>query len=132
MNTKIWIVLLIIVLTIAAGIVTASNPIVSLAEEPVGIVQPDNPLTTAPTDKPPAYVPTPSKTKTVRFAWFYKPPDSTQMDLVVKRSDFFILTHKDEAARSQMKAQGVTAPVSEYLLFLVIQDPGGCTEDPNG
>lgn len=132
MNTKIWIALQVIVLMIAAGIITASNPIISVAEAPVEVAQPDNPLLTAPTAIPPSYVPTPSRTKTVRFAWFYKPPDGTQMDLVVKRNDFFILTHKDEEARSQMKARGVTAPVSEYLLFIVIQDPGDCAADPNG
>lgn len=132
MNKNIWIALLVLVLISAAAFITASNPPAAVAPDSTGISQPDSPLNASVTPVIPTYVPTPSKQQVVRLAWFYKPPDSTQMDLVIKKNDFFILTHKDEQARSQMKAKGVTAPVSEYLLFMVIQDPGNCTEDPNG
>jgi hypothetical protein len=66
------------------------------------------------------------------LAWFYKPSEETQLDLVVKMSDFFILTYKDETERSQLKAKGITVPISQYLLFSVINDPGDCEEQPNG
>jgi hypothetical protein len=68
----------------------------------------------------------------VRLAWFYKPPEAGQMDPVAEYFDFFILTYKDEKARDELKAKGVSAPFSEYLLFLVINDPGDCGKNPNG
>jgi len=80
----------------------------------------------------PEQAPTPDSADLIRLAWFYKPPDSTEVDLVVKKTDFFILTHKDEGERSDLKTRGVTAPFSQYLLFLVINDPGDCEENPSG
>jgi len=79
-----------------------------------------------------AYTQTPFTGDVVRLAWFYKPPDNTEIDLVAKRSDFFILTHKDENRRDQLKAKGVSSPFSQYLLFLVIDDPGDCEDEPSG
>jgi hypothetical protein len=86
----------------------------------------------AASESAPAYTATPYAGNIIRLAWFYKPPDETQTDLVVKNISFFILTHKDEEARSQLKTKGITAPFAEYLLFMVINDPGDCTEQPNG
>jgi len=68
----------------------------------------------------------------VRLTWFYKPPDEAQIGQVAEKTDFFILTHKDEPSREELRAKGNKAPVSQYLLFLVINDPGGCDEEPNG
>ena len=76
--------------------------------------------------------PTPYAGNIVRLAWFYKPPDPSQLDLVIKKTDFYILTHKDETARGEIKARGIKAPFSQYLLFSVINDPGDCTDEPNG
>ena len=95
---------------------------------PVAILPQSNPLVTP----APGSSPVPTPTSVVHLAWFYKPPDKTQMDLVVKKTDFYILTHKDEAERDELKAKGVSAPFSEYLLFQVINDPGDCQEDPPG
>jgi hypothetical protein len=80
----------------------------------------------------PAPTSTPFSGELVRLAWFYKPPENGQLDLIVESFDFFILTHKDESERSQLKAKGVTSPFSQYLLFLVINDPQDCDERPNG
>jgi hypothetical protein len=75
---------------------------------------------------------TPLPENVIRLTWFYKPPDEAQMNQVAEKTDFFILTHKDEPARDELRAKGNTAPVSQYLLFLVINDPGDCDEKPNG
>jgi hypothetical protein len=80
----------------------------------------------------PAAVPTARPIGTVRLAWFYKPPEKGQLDQVAQNFDFFILTYKDENERDQLKARGVSAPFSQYLLFLVINDPGDCQENPIG
>jgi hypothetical protein len=80
----------------------------------------------------PGTTPLPQPTGVVRLAWFYKPPDPTQMDLVVKNADFYILTHKDETERGELRAKGVTAPIAQYLLSFLINDPGNCDKDPNG
>ena len=68
----------------------------------------------------------------LRLAWFYKPPDPSQLDLVLQQADFFILTHKDEQARTEMKARGVSTPFSQYLLLAEIHNPGDCGEGPRG
>lgn len=75
--------------------------------------------------------PTPA-TDDVRLAWFYKPPEEDQLAPVAQNFDFFILTYKDEGPREELKSLGVTAPFAQYLLFLVINDPGGCDENPSG
>jgi hypothetical protein len=80
----------------------------------------------------PAKTPTTTPGDIVRLAWFYKPPEEGQLGLVAKYFDFFILTYKDEKARDELKSRGVSAPFAEYLLFLVINDPGDCGENPNG
>ncbi len=131
MKKTILIVMQVIIVAMAGGIITASNPaMLSKPSTPTGSNQQSIPPTeVVPTQ---VYTPTPHSGTIIRLAWFYKPPDETQLDLVVKQSDFFILTHKDESARSQLKAKGVTVPISQYLLFLVINDPGDCEEQPNG
>ena len=68
----------------------------------------------------------------IRLAWFYKPPENGQLDLVAQNFDFFILTYKDENERDNLKDKGVTSPFSQYLLFLTINDPGDCGENPIG
>jgi hypothetical protein len=77
--------------------------------------------------------PTARPNTTIRLAWFYKPPkEDGQLDLLAQNFDFFILTYKDEGERDQLKAGGVTTPFTQYLLFLVINDPGDCQENPPG
>jgi hypothetical protein len=93
---------------------------------PTGTSGPASPLTT------PKAATTARPNPLIRLAWFYKPPEDRQLDLVAQNFNFFILTYKDENERDQLKAQGVTAPFSQYLLFLVINDPGDCQETPIG
>jgi putative glycosyl hydrolase-like family 15 (GHL15) protein len=80
----------------------------------------------------PSHTATALPNRTIRLAWFYKPPEKGQLDLVAQNFDFFILTYKDENERDQLKAKGVTTPFSQYLLFLVINDPGDCQDNPIG
>jgi hypothetical protein len=68
----------------------------------------------------------------MRLAWFYKPPEGGQLDLVAQKFNFFILTYKDETERDQLKAKGVASPFAQYLLLMAIQDPGNCQDNPNG
>jgi hypothetical protein len=68
----------------------------------------------------------------IQIAWFYKPPPEEFYSLVSNKFDVFILTNHDEAEREQMRAAGLNAPIYQYLLLAEIQDPGSCTEMPNG
>lgn len=54
------------------------------------------------------------------------------MDLVAQQADFFILTHKDENERTELRTRGITTPFSQYLLFTEIHDPGNCEDGPTG
>ena len=49
------------------------------------------------TTETPQFTATPSLEEVIRLAWFYKPPDSSQMASVADQVDFFILTHKVSA-----------------------------------
>ena len=123
------IVILIVLLVITGGILTLSNR--TAPEAPATPTSTSQPSIVSSTSVP-EDLPTPYSGDFVRLAWFYKPPDGTQMDLVTQNMDFFILTHKDENARDEFRADGVTAPFSQYLLFLVINDPGDCEDQPTG
>jgi hypothetical protein len=79
-----------------------------------------------------APTPTPLPNPFIRLAWFYKPPEEGQMDLVAQKFNFFILTYKDEAERDELKARGVTSPFAQYLLLMTIYDPGNCQDTPHG
>lgn len=68
----------------------------------------------------------------IRLAWFYKPPGDGLLDPLTQYFDFFVLTHKDEAVRDWLKANGVTAPIFQYLLLTEINNPGDCTTSPYG
>lgn len=68
----------------------------------------------------------------IQIAWFYKPPAEDYYSLVSNKFDTFILTNHDEVERDQMRALGMHNPVYQYLLLAEIQDPGSCTETPNG
>ncbi len=102
-----------------------------LAPSPLPTSQPTQQtfLATKPVVTPSASAP---PTKFVRLAWFYKPPDASQMDLVAKNFDLFILTYKDEQERNMLKSQGVKVPFSQYLLLMTINDPGDCQKNPSG
>ncbi len=77
-------------------------------------------------------LPTPTKLFTIQLAWFYKPPADNLLLTLSQNFDFFILTHKDEPERDQLRRLGVTAPILQYLLLTDIRDPGNCTDVPFG
>lgn len=119
--------ILILLMTITAAISTTSNPVSSVQPTPT------HPLPSVLASTPvPGLTSTPAPQDIVRLAWFYKPPDSTQMDLVAQQADFFILTHKDENERATLQQKGITTPFSQYLLFTEIHDPGDCEDGPTG
>ncbi|HEX8680772.1 MAG TPA: putative glycoside hydrolase, partial [Ardenticatenaceae bacterium] len=66
----------------------------------------------------------------VRLAWFYKPPTDGNLQTVQQNFHTFILTKNDEAARDALRAGGVTAPITQYLMAMAIHDPGSCTAQP--
>jgi len=68
----------------------------------------------------------------VHLAWFYKPPDPDQINSLVQNFDLFILTHKDEAVRDQLRSMGVNSPIFQYLLLTEIRRPDTCDENNHG
>lgn len=70
--------------------------------------------------------------KTVQLAWFYKPPENSPLVTLAENFDFFILTHRDEEERDELRTLGVNTTIYQYLLFVQIMDPGSCTERPYG
>jgi hypothetical protein len=123
--------ILAVLVVVAGGIIARSNPVVSIPSTPTLTATNQPELFPSPASTP-AYTPTPYSGNIIRLAWFYKPPDDTQADLVAMNIDFYILTHKDENARSQLQTKGVTVPFAEYLLLMAITDPGSCDEQPPG
>lgn len=82
-----------------------------------------------------SFTPTPSKSfpeESVRLAWFYKPPENDSLSTLSQNFDFFILTHRDEEERDQLRSLGVGTTIYQYLTFVQIMDPGSCTERPYG
>jgi hypothetical protein len=82
-------------------------------------------------DPPPA-TSTSAKPLEVQLAWFYKPPGDGVLHALPPNFDLFILTHKDEQERDQLRSLGVNKPILQYLLLTEIRDPGNCTELPFG
>lgn len=118
--------LIVIHLITAGGIIISCSSAEQAPLTPMAESQPELAATA------PASAANSSPEEIIRLAWFYKPPEEGQLDRAAQNFDFFILTYKDENDRDELKAKGVTAPFSQYLLFLVINDPEGCDENPNG
>jgi hypothetical protein len=74
----------------------------------------------------------PDPHKSVYLAWFYKPPEESQLNLLAQNYSLFILTHKDEKSRDELRALGVKSPIFEYLLLAEIMDMGSCDVIPFG
>lgn len=87
--------------------------------------------TSAPSDfdPPPA---TPTMQLEIQLAWFYRPPEEELLQVLLQNFDIFILGHKAESQRDQLRSMGVTAPILQYLLLTEIRDPGNCTDIPLG
>lgn len=68
--------------------------------------------------------------KLVNIAYFYKPPQNANAATLAQNISTFILTRADETFRDELKANGVTAPIMQYVRFEAIQNPGSCTVQP--
>ena len=68
----------------------------------------------------------------IHLAWFYKPPEPGQINSLAENFDFFILTHKDEETRDQLRSLGVSSPIFQYLLLTEIRKPDTCDSDNYG
>ena len=123
-----------ILVIVTGGVITRSNPsaVIPSPTPMLATLAITNQPNTVSSISVPSDTPAPDSGPIILLAWFYKPPDGSQMDAVAKRADFFILTHKDEQAVRQLKSTGVTVPFTQYLLFMVINDPGGCDKQPTG
>lgn len=66
----------------------------------------------------------------VQLAWFYHPPDGTQMEVVRNKFNTFIFTKNDERERDLLREKGIKKPILQYLSLDVIIDPGSCTAQP--
>jgi hypothetical protein len=116
---------------VAGGLMTRSNPVALIPSPTATSINTSQPQTFSNATLP-SETPAPYSGPVIRLAWFYKPPDDTETELVARKMDFFILTHKDEQSVSQLKSLGVKTPIAEYLLFMVINDPGDCNKQPPG
>jgi hypothetical protein len=131
-NQTIYILVTVIVLALITGaILTQSNP-APPSPQPTFTQTSQTSILAAGSSPSPVYTPTPYAGNIIRLAWFYKPPTDDQLGVIVNDFDLFILTHKDENERDQLRTRGVKSPISQYLLFLVIEDPGDCEEEPSG
>ncbi len=70
----------------------------------------------------------------VQLAWFYKPPADGNLSVQAHYFDNFILTRRDEAARDQLQALGVSVPIVQYYLSNAVHNPGpnDCKAQPWG
>lgn len=68
----------------------------------------------------------------VQLAWFSKPPDNGNLQLLVDNFDSFILTKKDEEQRDQLRTLGVVDPIPQYFRLDAIMNPGSCDKLPQG
>ncbi|RPI33261.1 MAG: hypothetical protein EHM70_06545 [Chloroflexota bacterium] len=66
----------------------------------------------------------------IDLAWFYKPPDDGNPDLVARHFQTYILTKKDEGFRDSLEARGASGPFLQYLRIDAIMDPGDCDSEP--
>ena len=84
----------------------------------------------------PAITPTvklgPIPAKTVQLAWFYKPSQTSDLDLTANNFDLFILTHKDEETRDQLRAKKNNSYFLQYLTLIEIQDQDCNVASPYG
>jgi hypothetical protein len=66
----------------------------------------------------------------VNLAWFYKPASNSSIKTLAQNFSTFILTKNDEDERNALVANGVDAPILEYLRFDAIHSPGSCSATP--
>jgi hypothetical protein len=116
--------LIVVLLIMTGGIVSSCNPVEQAPPTVTPMAQSQQAIPSTPESSAAAEI--------IQLAWFYKPPGEGLLERTAQNFDFFILTYKDEEERDELKAGGVTAPFSQYLLFLVISDPQGCDKNPSG
>lgn len=68
--------------------------------------------------------------KIVQRAWFYRPPDGADANLLRKYFDVFILSEQDRSLFTDLQSDGTASPALLYLSFDSIHDPGSCTAQP--
>ena len=68
--------------------------------------------------------------KIINLAYFYKPPEDSDAPTLAHNFSTFILTRADEPFRDQLIANGVQAPVLQYVRIEAIMDPGSCSAQP--
>jgi len=108
-----------------------SQPVAEDSEDNNGQGNPDPSQPTA-TPMPNGSNSASSGAGSVNTVWFYKPPENGPLSTVADNFDMFILTHRDEEERDEMRALGVDEPFYQYLLFVQIMDPESCTDRPFG
>jgi hypothetical protein len=68
--------------------------------------------------------------KVVNLAYFYKPPENSDAATLAHSFNTYILTRADESFRDQLIANGVQAPILQYVRIEAIMDPGSCSAQP--
>jgi hypothetical protein len=122
--------IIILGILIAVTLVSYGERLTSSDENPT-----EEPMVASP---PPEFAAAPAPSATpahpleVQLAWFYRPPEESLLETLPQNFDFFILGHKDERERGQLRRLGVGGPIVQYLLLTEIRDPGNCTELPFG
>ena len=67
----------------------------------------------------------------MQFAWFYKPPDSSEdLNAIAENFSMLILTRNDETERKTIQELGNSNPILQYLRFEAIMDTGNCSTKP--
>jgi hypothetical protein len=69
--------------------------------------------------------------KTTKQAWFYKPPQNTTVEKIIKKYDIFVLTRDDEKALAQIANSGA-GTVLQYIKFDAISDACFQAKKPKG
>jgi hypothetical protein len=102
---------------------TIASPTQLAATDPPGRVTPTAAIQEDSSLNPPATV-------EPRLAWFYKPPEDTDLFTIANYFQFGILSNGNEPERDALRQMNMRGPFLQYLRFDVIQDPGSCTRQP--
>jgi len=97
---------------------TTQIPSQPYTPEPGSSVEPPTPTNTAKVEA------------SIKLAWFYKPPQDGNLELIANEFKFFIMSKGNEDARDKLLAFGAKKPILQYIRFEAIMDPGSCTEIP--
>ena len=65
-----------------------------------------------------------------RQAWFYKPPENSDLQTLAANFQVFILTKQDEEQRDELLRLGVKPPILQYLLANAVEATKDCSRQP--